>query len=117
MITTATSSARELTGISVAGRSRERCTTGSCSHYCPNGLDPMEKPHTLEEYAVDHFRPPPKRTASKSLTISRLVSSLFIVKKTFAHVDFFSACAPVIWTVFALFLSAFIYAKFNFQTI
>ena len=35
-----------------------------------NGLDPMEKPHTLEEYSVDHFRPPPKRTMSKSLTLS-----------------------------------------------
>ena len=31
----------------------------------------MEKPHTLEEYSVDHFRPPPKRgTMSKSLTLS-----------------------------------------------
>jgi myosin-7 len=27
-----------------------------------NGSDPAEKPHTLEEYSVDHFRPPPKRT-------------------------------------------------------
>lgn len=35
-----------------------------------NGIDPLEKPYTLEEYAVDHFRPPPKRTISKSLTIS-----------------------------------------------
>ena len=27
-----------------------------------NGLDGvMEKPHTLEDYAVDHFRPPPKK--------------------------------------------------------
>jgi hypothetical protein len=36
-----------------------------------NGLDTaMEKPHTLEEYSVDHFRPPPKRgTMSKSLTL------------------------------------------------
>jgi len=29
-----------------------------------------ERPHTLEEYSVDHFRPPPKRTVGKSLTIS-----------------------------------------------
>ncbi len=35
---------------------------------------PPERPHTLEEYAVDHFRPPPKRTMSKSLTISRYVT-------------------------------------------
>lgn len=37
-----------------------------------NGLDGvMEKPHTLEDYAVDHFRPPPKKgTMSKSLTLS-----------------------------------------------
>jgi len=26
-----------------------------------------EKPHTLEDYAVDHFRPPPKRTMSKGV--------------------------------------------------
>lgn len=35
-----------------------------------NGNDPAEKPHTLEDYAIDHFRPPPKRTASKSLTLA-----------------------------------------------
>ena len=36
-----------------------------------NGADlGHEKPHTLEDYAVDHFRPPPKRTMSKSLTLS-----------------------------------------------
>merc|ERR1719461_1632643 len=29
-----------------------------------------EKPHTLEDYAVDHFRPPPKRTMSKGLTLT-----------------------------------------------
>ena len=30
-----------------------------------NGLDGvMEKPHTLEDYAVDHFRPPPKKVFS-----------------------------------------------------
>jgi len=37
-----------------------------------NGTDAAEKPHTLEEYAVDHFRPPPKRTVSKmTLTTAR----------------------------------------------
>ena len=25
-----------------------------------NGNEAMEKPHTLEDYAIDHFRPPPK---------------------------------------------------------
>ena len=35
-----------------------------------NGNDATEKPHTLEDYAIDHFRPPPKRTASKSLTLA-----------------------------------------------
>lgn len=35
-----------------------------------NGVDPQEKPHTLEEFSIDHFRPPPKRTLSKSLTLS-----------------------------------------------
>lgn len=36
-----------------------------------NGLDPLEKPHNLEDYAVDHFRPPAKRgTMNKSITLS-----------------------------------------------
>ncbi|XP_047514461.1 myosin-VIIa isoform X1 [Pieris napi] len=35
-----------------------------------NGTDPRDKPHTLLEYALDHFRLPPKRTASKTLTLS-----------------------------------------------
>ena len=36
-----------------------------------NGVDSLkEKPHTLEEYSVEHFRPPPKRTISKTLTLS-----------------------------------------------
>ena len=33
-----------------------------------------EKPHTLEDYAVDHFRPPPKRTMSKGLTLTSAAS-------------------------------------------
>jgi myosin-7 len=36
-----------------------------------NGVDTLkEKPHTLEEYSIEHFRPPPKRTISKTLTLS-----------------------------------------------
>lgn len=35
-----------------------------------NGTEPREKPHTLMEYAIDHFRPPPKRTMSKTLTLT-----------------------------------------------
>ncbi|KAA0203333.1 hypothetical protein HAZT_HAZT001174 [Hyalella azteca] len=35
-----------------------------------NGSDPADKPHTLEDYAVDHFRPPPKRTMSRSITLA-----------------------------------------------
>lgn len=35
-----------------------------------NGNEAVEKPHTLEDYAIDHFRPPPKRTTSKSLTLA-----------------------------------------------
>ncbi|XP_014247796.1 myosin-VIIa isoform X2 [Cimex lectularius] len=35
-----------------------------------NGTEQREKPHTLMEYAIDHFRPPPKRTMSKTLTLS-----------------------------------------------
>ncbi|XP_049856810.1 myosin-VIIa [Schistocerca gregaria] len=35
-----------------------------------NGTDNREKPHNLAEYALDHFRPPPKRTMSKALTLT-----------------------------------------------
>lgn len=35
-----------------------------------NGTETREKPHTLLEYALDHFRLPPKRTVSKALTLS-----------------------------------------------
>jgi myosin-7 len=34
------------------------------------GYTASEKPHTLEDYAVDHFRPPPKRTVGKGLTLT-----------------------------------------------
>ncbi|GBP20574.1 Myosin-VIIa [Eumeta japonica] len=35
-----------------------------------NGTEARDKPHTLYEYALDHFRVPPKRTVSKALTLS-----------------------------------------------
>ncbi|XP_026329632.1 myosin-VIIa isoform X1 [Hyposmocoma kahamanoa] len=35
-----------------------------------NGTENRDKPHTLLEYAMDHFRLPPKRTVSKALTLS-----------------------------------------------
>ncbi|CAK1602792.1 unnamed protein product [Parnassius mnemosyne] len=35
-----------------------------------NGTETRDKPHTLIEYAIDHFRLPPKRTVSKALTLS-----------------------------------------------
>ncbi|XP_072937048.1 myosin-VIIa [Epargyreus clarus] len=35
-----------------------------------NGTEPRDKPHNLLEYAMDHFRLPPKRTVSKALTLS-----------------------------------------------
>ena len=35
-----------------------------------NGFDPHEKPYTLEEYALDHFRPPTKYTLQRTLTFS-----------------------------------------------
>uniref|UniRef100_A0A1B0D0B9 Myosin class i heavy chain n=1 Tax=Phlebotomus papatasi TaxID=29031 RepID=A0A1B0D0B9_PHLPP len=34
------------------------------------GTEPRDRPHNLAEYALDHFRPPPKRTMSKTLTLS-----------------------------------------------
>ncbi|XP_055300601.1 myosin-VIIa isoform X1 [Sitodiplosis mosellana] len=34
------------------------------------GTETRERPHTLQDYALDHFRPPPKRTMSKALTLS-----------------------------------------------
>ncbi|KAL5004977.1 hypothetical protein ScPMuIL_018433 [Solemya velum] len=33
--------------------------------------EPGEKMHTLEEYSLDHFRPPPKRTLTKTLQTAR----------------------------------------------
>ena len=30
----------------------------------------VEKPHTLEEFSYDHFRAPPKKTLSKTLSLS-----------------------------------------------
>ncbi|XP_041979694.1 myosin-VIIa [Aricia agestis] len=35
-----------------------------------NGTENRDKPHNLLEYALDHFRLPPKRTTSKGLTLS-----------------------------------------------
>ncbi|KAI1285881.1 Myosin-VIIa [Halotydeus destructor] len=35
-----------------------------------NGHDVNEKPHTLEEYSLDHFRTPPKYTMPRTLTFS-----------------------------------------------
>lgn len=35
-----------------------------------NGIDARDRPHTLAEYAIDHFRPPLKRTISKALTLT-----------------------------------------------
>ena len=32
--------------------------------------EPSEKPHTLEEYSYDHFRPPPSHTSFKTLPLS-----------------------------------------------
>ncbi|GFY49046.1 myosin-VIIa [Trichonephila inaurata madagascariensis] len=39
-------------------------------HGPKNGPEPVDKPHTLEEYAIDHFRLPPKRTIPRTLTLS-----------------------------------------------
>ncbi|KAI5704932.1 hypothetical protein M8J75_010185 [Diaphorina citri] len=36
----------------------------------PNGTETKEKPHSLAEYSLDHFRAPPKRTMSKALTLN-----------------------------------------------
>lgn len=38
--------------------------------YSVNGTDSRDRPHTLAEYAIDHFRPPLKRTMSKALTLT-----------------------------------------------
>lgn len=40
--------------------------------YATNGSgggESRDRPHTLAEYAVDHFRPPGRRTVSKALTL------------------------------------------------
>jgi myosin VIIa len=38
-------------------------------------METRERPHTLQEYSLDHFRPPPKRTMSKTLTLGAKRSS------------------------------------------
>lgn len=35
-----------------------------------NGVETRDKPHTLLEYSIDHFRTPPKKTMSKALTLT-----------------------------------------------
>uniref|UniRef100_T1GP66 Myosin-VIIa n=1 Tax=Megaselia scalaris TaxID=36166 RepID=T1GP66_MEGSC len=47
------------------GRRLNMITNGINGH----GTEPRERPHTLMEYAIDHFRLPPKRTMSKTLTL------------------------------------------------
>ena len=36
---------------------------------------PNERPHTLEQYSYDYFRPPPKRTLTKTLSLRSARSS------------------------------------------
>jgi myosin-7 len=45
-------------------------TTGTLRGSGGLGSDPAERPYTLEEYSYDHFRPPQKRTLSKTLSLS-----------------------------------------------
>ena len=35
-----------------------------------NSFNTYEKPHTLEDYSIDHFRPPPKHTFQRTLTFT-----------------------------------------------
>jgi len=51
-----------------SGEQSEKMFAASQAALAPQ--DPSEKPHTLEEYSYDHFRPPPKRTLSKTLSLS-----------------------------------------------
>lgn len=37
----------------------------------PNITEHNEKPHTLESFSYDHFRPPPKRTMTKTLSTAK----------------------------------------------
>lgn len=37
----------------------------------PNITEQNEKPHTLENFSFDHFRPPPKRTMTKTLSTAK----------------------------------------------
>lgn len=56
--------------------SKERIVSGSeqgrrlSQQYSVNGTDSRDRPYTLAEYAIDHFRPPLKRTMSKALTLT-----------------------------------------------
>lgn len=52
---------------SIEGASHGRRLSSAHSN---GGTEPRERPHNLAEYSLDHFRPPPKRTMSKTLTLS-----------------------------------------------
>ncbi|CAH1781656.1 unnamed protein product [Owenia fusiformis] len=51
-----------------SGEASEKMAAVSQAAMAPS--EPTEKPHTLEEYSYDHFRPPPKRTLTKTLSLS-----------------------------------------------
>ncbi|XP_064639535.1 myosin-VIIa-like isoform X2 [Lineus longissimus] len=52
-----------------AQQSGENTQLPTPSHIVDLSAEPEEKPHTLEQYSYDHFRPPPKRTLSKTLSL------------------------------------------------
>ena len=52
-----------------SGEQSEKMFAASQAAMAP-AQEPSEKPHTLEEYSYDHFRPPPRRTLSKTLSLS-----------------------------------------------
>ncbi|XP_074658425.1 myosin-VIIa-like [Tubulanus polymorphus] len=47
-----------------------RPTQATPSEVSAAGADPEEVLYTLEDYSYDHFRPPPKRTLSKTLSLT-----------------------------------------------
>lgn len=52
--------------------SSKDCENGKLFHSSINpaySTDQLDQPHTLYDYALDHFRVPPKRTVSKALTL------------------------------------------------
>ncbi|XP_033100270.1 myosin-VIIa-like isoform X1 [Anneissia japonica] len=67
VLPTMTKPPREIVSLFTMDRSQISERLMTASEMAISSQDSPEKPHTLEEFAIDHFRPPPKRTLSKAV--------------------------------------------------